>query len=178
MQIIGLCLECNTAGVDYPVDNNIFAINMKHNCPTVVDNVHRLGVRVNGLDHCKRTFTISPSGIRECLYLTENTIDEIMATCRLEHASNVFGNTIKVTGSFIAHYHGVASHRPHPVFGGTDFRTRPATYSPQGWISLSDVLCGCVWHQVSSGLCMQLLFPFFCCFSICKDTTNFWINQN
>lgn len=129
---LGLCLERDTAGADYSVDNNIFTINMEHNCPTVVDDVHCLGVRVNEFDHCERAFAISPSGIGERLYLTENTIDEIVATCRLEHAGYVLGNSVKVTGSLIAHYHGVASHRLHPAFGGTDFRTRPATYSPRG----------------------------------------------
>lgn len=60
-----------------------------------------------------------------------------------------------VTGGLIAHYHGVALHKPHPVCGGKCFRIRPATYSlgsikspttVRGWVSLSATLCECAKH--------------------------------
>ena len=61
------------------VDYHIFAIDVEHHRPAVINDVHCFGVGVDELGHHIRAFAIGSGGIGECLYLAKNTVDEIVA---------------------------------------------------------------------------------------------------
>ena len=101
-------LKCHTTRTDYSVDYNVFAVDMKHHRPAVVDDVHRLGVWMYEFSHDVWAFSVGSGGIRKSLYLAEDAADEIVSARRLVLAGDVFDNFVKVAAGLIAHYHRVA----------------------------------------------------------------------
>lgn len=101
-------LKGNTVRTDYPVHYHVVAVHVEHHHPSVIDDVHRLGMGMDEFDHGVRAFAVGAGRIGERLYLAKDAVDEIMAARRLEFAGDVIGYLVEVAACLIAHYHRVA----------------------------------------------------------------------